>query len=186
MATPGFSGFGGGPRWVFSHFQVSSILLEPDALVLGGPTTHQCVCLFVRLSGYLSLFLFYFSNLFLFSEFLFSLISKSAALLSRDQMRLSWVVPLRLICLNLFACLSACHGSFSIPFLFLTPFSIFVIWVFQVNSPLPKPDSLVLGGKLHLNVSVCLSEYLSLSFSQLFYRYLLQHINQIELFRGSL
>lgn len=144
---------------------------------------------FACLSACQGVFLFSFSishTFFLFSEFLFSLISKSAALLSRDQMRLSWVVPLRLIRLNLFACLSACHGSFSIPFLFLTPFSIFVIWVFQVNSPLPKPDSLVLGGKLHLNVSVCLSEYLSLSFSQLFYRYLLQHINQIELFRGSL
>ena len=64
MATPGFSGFGGGPCWVFSHFQVSSILLRPDALVLGGPTTHQCVCLFVRFSGCLSLFLFYFSHLF--------------------------------------------------------------------------------------------------------------------------
>ena len=72
------------------------------------------VCPLVRVS-----FLFSFSishTFFLFSEFGFSLISKSAGLLSRDQMPLSWVVPLRFICLNVFACLSACQGIFILSF----------------------------------------------------------------------
>ena len=181
MATPGFSGFGGGCCWVFSHFQVSSILLGPDALVLGGPTTPhllqsvcqlvffffftpfsvsqiwdfshfqvssillgpdalvlggpatpQCVWLFVRLSGCLFLFLFYFSHHFiLFSEFGFSLISKSAALPSRDQMPLFWVVP---PLFNVFACVSACQGIFLFSFSCTFFSSVFRILV----SPFPN------------------------------------------------